>query len=227
MANEIEVGAILEGKVTGITKFGAFVSLPGGKSGLVHISEIAYSYVKRGQPPFEEEETKNAAINSNEKNQQPPPPQNGRPPPPPRPPPPAPAAGRPKGDGEGYRSQGPPPPGRSGPRVASPAVLPTPQPPRSPRPLTTCSSSSCPIPTASSPGRFFRQVFPPPQQLGRRADPSKLQRRAILLRGVCFVLIKKTPLCPAEGALKRGSFRICAQRENGVGQHWPGSLSAL
>ena len=40
MANEIEVGAILEGKVTGITKFGAFVSLPGGKSGLVHISEI-------------------------------------------------------------------------------------------------------------------------------------------------------------------------------------------
>ena len=45
MANEIEVGAILEGKITGITKFGAFVSLPGGKSGLVHISEIAYSYV--------------------------------------------------------------------------------------------------------------------------------------------------------------------------------------
>lgn len=45
MANEIEVGAILEGKVTGITKFGAFVSLPGNKSGLVHISEIAYSYV--------------------------------------------------------------------------------------------------------------------------------------------------------------------------------------
>lgn len=45
MANEIEVGVILDGKVTGITKFGAFVALPGGKSGLVHISEIAYSYV--------------------------------------------------------------------------------------------------------------------------------------------------------------------------------------
>ncbi len=45
MVNEIEVGAILEGKVTGITKFGAFVALPGGRSGLVHISEIAYSYV--------------------------------------------------------------------------------------------------------------------------------------------------------------------------------------
>ncbi len=42
---EFGVGSILDGKVTGITKFGAFVSLPEGKSGLVHISEIAYSYV--------------------------------------------------------------------------------------------------------------------------------------------------------------------------------------
>ncbi|SBV92233.1 conserved hypothetical protein [uncultured Eubacteriales bacterium] len=42
---ELGVGSVLEGKVTGITKFGAFVSLPEGKSGLVHISEIAYSYV--------------------------------------------------------------------------------------------------------------------------------------------------------------------------------------
>ena len=43
--SEISVGSILDGKVTGITKFGAFVALPEGKSGLVHISEIAYSYV--------------------------------------------------------------------------------------------------------------------------------------------------------------------------------------
>ena len=42
----IEVDSILEGKVTGIMNFGAFVSLPGGKSGLVHISEIANSFVK-------------------------------------------------------------------------------------------------------------------------------------------------------------------------------------
>lgn len=42
---EFGVGSILEGKVTGITKFGAFVSLPENKSGLVHISEVAYSYV--------------------------------------------------------------------------------------------------------------------------------------------------------------------------------------
>lgn len=40
-----EVGAILEGKVSGVTKFGAFVNLPDGKSGLVHISEIANTYV--------------------------------------------------------------------------------------------------------------------------------------------------------------------------------------
>lgn len=42
---EFEVGAIVEGKVTGITKFGAFVALPGNKSGMVHISEVAHAYV--------------------------------------------------------------------------------------------------------------------------------------------------------------------------------------
>ena len=40
-----QVGDILEGKVSGITKFGAFVLLPGGKSGLVHISEVANAFV--------------------------------------------------------------------------------------------------------------------------------------------------------------------------------------
>lgn len=42
---EISAGAILEGTIKSITKFGAFVTLPGGRSGLVHISEIAHSYV--------------------------------------------------------------------------------------------------------------------------------------------------------------------------------------
>lgn len=42
----LEIGAVLEGKVTGITKFGAFVELPGGKTGMVHISEVAATYVK-------------------------------------------------------------------------------------------------------------------------------------------------------------------------------------
>ena len=42
---DFEVGAILAGKITGITKFGAFVTVAPGKSGLVHISEIADTYV--------------------------------------------------------------------------------------------------------------------------------------------------------------------------------------
>ena len=41
----LEVGALLEGKVTGIMPFGAFVALPEGKSGLIHISEVANTYV--------------------------------------------------------------------------------------------------------------------------------------------------------------------------------------
>src|SRR5690625_1219461 len=41
----IEVGSIVEGKVTGITHFGAFVELEEGKTGLVHISEVADAYV--------------------------------------------------------------------------------------------------------------------------------------------------------------------------------------
>ena len=54
---QIEVGAILEGTVSSIAKFGAFVNLPERRSGLVHISEIASEYVadvndylKVGQP---------------------------------------------------------------------------------------------------------------------------------------------------------------------------------
>ena len=42
---QLQVGMVTEGKVTGITKFGAFVALPEGKSGLVHISEIANTFV--------------------------------------------------------------------------------------------------------------------------------------------------------------------------------------
>ncbi|GAB4072146.1 S1 domain-containing RNA-binding protein [Barrientosiimonas marina] len=42
----IEVGSKLQGKVTGITHFGAFVEIEEGKTGLVHISEVADTYVK-------------------------------------------------------------------------------------------------------------------------------------------------------------------------------------
>jgi S1 RNA binding domain protein len=43
---QLEVGSILEGKVSGITNFGVFVDLSGGKTGMVHISEVAHTYVK-------------------------------------------------------------------------------------------------------------------------------------------------------------------------------------
>ncbi|NMP37409.1 MAG: S1 RNA-binding domain-containing protein [Clostridiales bacterium] len=43
---QVEVGSILEGKVTGITNFGAFVELPGGSTGMVHISEVSSTFVK-------------------------------------------------------------------------------------------------------------------------------------------------------------------------------------
>ena len=66
---EFGVGSILEGKVTGITKFGAFVSLPEGRSGLVHISEIAYSYVNEVSDHLQEgQEVKVKVIGIDENN---------------------------------------------------------------------------------------------------------------------------------------------------------------
>ncbi len=43
---QLNVGDILEGKVTGLTNFGAFVKVSSGEVGMVHISEVASSYVK-------------------------------------------------------------------------------------------------------------------------------------------------------------------------------------
>ena len=42
---ELTVGAILEGKVKTITNFGAFVTLGDNKTGMVHISEVANTFV--------------------------------------------------------------------------------------------------------------------------------------------------------------------------------------
>ena len=42
---ELTVGAIFEGKVKSITNFGAFIALPENKTGMVHISEVANTYV--------------------------------------------------------------------------------------------------------------------------------------------------------------------------------------
>ena len=52
---QFEVGSILEGKVTGVKKFGAFVALPEGKTGMVHISEVsnAVSYTHLTLPTTE------------------------------------------------------------------------------------------------------------------------------------------------------------------------------
>ena len=41
---QLEVGGIYEGKVTGITKFGAFVSFEGGQTAMLHISEVAPTF---------------------------------------------------------------------------------------------------------------------------------------------------------------------------------------
>lgn len=43
---QIEVGTIVNGKITGITDFGAFLEFEGGKSGMIHISEVSTGFVK-------------------------------------------------------------------------------------------------------------------------------------------------------------------------------------
>lgn len=46
LSMQAEVGSIVTGKVTGVTAFGAFILLDDGRTGLVHISEVADGYVK-------------------------------------------------------------------------------------------------------------------------------------------------------------------------------------
>ncbi len=64
---ELEPGKVIEGKVTGITQFGAFVSFDGGKTGLVHISEVALEYVKEIKDHLKEGDTVKAKILSIDK----------------------------------------------------------------------------------------------------------------------------------------------------------------
>ena len=59
---QLEVGSILEGRVTGITKFGAFIELPGGKTGMVHISEVAPTFVKEIRDFVKENDTVKVKI---------------------------------------------------------------------------------------------------------------------------------------------------------------------
>ena len=58
----IEVGSVVEGKVSRITNFGAFVELDDGKSGLIHISEVADEYVNSVSDFLEEGETVQAKV---------------------------------------------------------------------------------------------------------------------------------------------------------------------
>ena len=58
----LEVGSIVEGKVTKIMPFGAFVSLPEKKSGLVHISEVARDYVENIADHLKEGDTVKVMI---------------------------------------------------------------------------------------------------------------------------------------------------------------------
>lgn len=59
---ELQVGSILEGKVTTITKFGAFVAVEGGRSGLVHISEIANTFVNDVRDYLQEGQTVRVVV---------------------------------------------------------------------------------------------------------------------------------------------------------------------
>lgn len=64
------VGEIYEGKVTGLTTFGAFVKMSNGETGMVHISEVAAVYVKDINEHLSEGQdvkVKVLAINENNK----------------------------------------------------------------------------------------------------------------------------------------------------------------
>ncbi|MCX7746336.1 MAG: S1 RNA-binding domain-containing protein [Clostridia bacterium] len=64
----VEVGQIVEGKVSSITNFGAFIQLPDGKTGLVHISEIAEEYVRDINEHLKESQVVKVRIISVDKN---------------------------------------------------------------------------------------------------------------------------------------------------------------
>lgn len=91
---QLEIGKIYEGKVTGITKFGAFVDLGEGKTGMVHISEVAPTYVKEITDYLTQGQTvkvkvlniaEDGKISLSAKQAMDPPPQTQRPPRPARP----------------------------------------------------------------------------------------------------------------------------------------------
>lgn len=63
---ELTVGTILEGTVKTITKFGAFIALPEGATGMVHISEVAHAYVNDIREHLTEGQTVKVMVVSTE-----------------------------------------------------------------------------------------------------------------------------------------------------------------
>lgn len=64
----VAIGSVVEGVVTGITNFGAFIELPDKTTGLVHISEVADAYVKDVKDYLKEQDrVKVKVINVDEK----------------------------------------------------------------------------------------------------------------------------------------------------------------
>ncbi len=61
---QLEVGAVVEGRVTGITNFGAFIDLGDGKVGMVHISEVANTFVKEIRDHLQENQVVKVRIMS-------------------------------------------------------------------------------------------------------------------------------------------------------------------
>ncbi|MDQ2086531.1 S1 RNA-binding domain-containing protein [Herbivorax sp. ANBcel31] len=64
----VEVGKIVDGKVSGITNFGAFVQLSNSQTGLVHISEVAEEYVKDIKTYLKENQTVKVKVISVDNN---------------------------------------------------------------------------------------------------------------------------------------------------------------
>ncbi|HHY41596.1 MAG TPA: S1 RNA-binding domain-containing protein [Thermoanaerobacterales bacterium] len=58
----VEVGQIVEGRITGITRFGAFMEISQGVTGLIHISEVADSFVKDVNDFLKENEVVKAKV---------------------------------------------------------------------------------------------------------------------------------------------------------------------
>ena len=64
---QLEIGKIYNGKVKGITQYGAFVDIDGGGTGMVHISEIANTFVSEIREHLtENQEVKVKVIGINE-----------------------------------------------------------------------------------------------------------------------------------------------------------------